>query len=69
MNIRRWAGSFLAVCAVAGAPIAAVAQWNPPNSVVSFEKKANGIEIHQKDGVLKFEVNAPDVLHVTYSPL
>ncbi len=52
-----------------GAPIAAVAQWNPPNPVVSFEKQANGVEIHQKDGVLKFEVDAPDVLHVTYSPL
>jgi alpha-D-xyloside xylohydrolase len=49
--------------------MAAVAQWNPPNSVVSFEKKANGIEIHQKDGLLKFEVDAPDLLHVTYSPL
>ncbi len=69
MEIRRWAGAFLAVCAVVGAPVAAVAQWNPPNSVVSFEKQANGIEIHQKEGVLKFEVDAPDVLHVTYSPL
>ena len=69
MEIRRWAGAFLAVCALVGAPVAAVAQWNPPNSVVSFEKQANGIEIHQKEGVLKFEVDAPDVLHVTYSPL
>ncbi len=69
MEIRRWAGAFLAVCAVVGAPVAAVAQWNPPNSVVSYEKQANGMEIHQKEGVLKFEVDAPDVLHVTYSPL
>jgi alpha-D-xyloside xylohydrolase len=36
---------------------------------MSLEKKASGIEIHQKEGVLKFEVDAPDVLHVTYSPL
>jgi alpha-D-xyloside xylohydrolase len=69
MEIRRWAGAFLAVCALVGAPFAAVAQWNAPNSVVSFEKQANGIEIHQKEGVLKIEVDAPDVLHVTYSPL
>ena len=48
---------------------AAIAQWNPPNPVVSFDKQANGLEIHQKDGVLRFEVDAPDVLHVTYSPL
>ena len=27
------------------------------------------LEIHQKNGVLRIEVDAPDVLHVTYSPL
>jgi alpha-D-xyloside xylohydrolase len=69
MVVRRWAAALLVVCAAVWAPVAAVAQWNPPNPVVSFEKQANGVEIHQKDGVLKFEVNAPDVLHVTYSPL
>jgi alpha-D-xyloside xylohydrolase len=69
MNVRRCAASFLVVCAAVWAPVAAVAQWNPPNPVVSVEKQANGLEIHQKDGVLKFEVDAPDVLHVTYSPL
>ena len=57
------------VCAAVWAPLAAVAQWNPPNPVVSFEKQANGVEIHQKEGMLKLEVDAPDVLHVTYSPL
>ena len=45
------------------------AQWNPPNPVVSFEKVANGVEIHQKAGVLRLEVDSPDVLHVTYSAL
>jgi alpha-D-xyloside xylohydrolase len=69
MNVRRCSVSFLVVCAAVWAPVAAVAQWNPPNPVVSVEKQANGLEIHQKDGVLKFEVDAPDVLHVTYSPL
>ena len=50
-------------------PFAAHAQWNPPNPAVSFEKQANGVEIHQKAGVLRLEVDAPDVIHVTYSPL
>lgn len=49
--------------------VAAHAQWNPPNPVVSFEKQSNGLEIHQKAGVLRLEVDAPDVLHVTYSAL
>ena len=68
MSNHRWAGVFLLVCA-AWAPLAGVAQWNPPNPVVSFDKQSNGLEIRQKDGVLKVEVDAPDVLHVTYSPL
>ena len=68
MSDRRWAAAFLVVCAAVWAPCAAIAQWNPPNPVVSFDKQANGLEIHQKDGVLRFEVDAPDVLHVTYSP-
>lgn len=69
MAVRGWAEAFLVVCAAVVAPVAAVAQWNPPNPVVSFEKQANGLEIHQKDGLLRFEVNAADVLHVTYAPL
>jgi len=47
----------------------AVAQWNAPNPVVSFEKKGNALEVLQKVGVLRIEVDAPDVLHVTYAPL
>ncbi len=69
MNARLCAGSFFMLFVAVWAPVAAVAQWNPPNPVVSIEKQANGLEIHQKYGVLKFEVDAPDVLHVTYSPL
>jgi opacity protein-like surface antigen len=34
-----------------------------------FEKRADGVEVRQKDGVLRLEVKAEDVLHVTYSPL
>ena len=48
---------------------AAHAQWNPPNPVVSFEKLPNGLEVRQKAGVLRLEVAAADLLHVTYSPL
>ncbi|MGA7243458.1 MAG: glycoside hydrolase family 31 protein [Terracidiphilus sp.] len=69
MSNRRGTAAFLVVCAGLLAPCAAIAQWNPPNPVVSFDKQTNGVEIHQKDGVLRFEVDAPDVLHVTYSPL
>jgi alpha-D-xyloside xylohydrolase len=69
MSDRRWAGAFLLACVAALAPFGAVAQWNPPNPVVSFDKQSNGLEIRQKNGVLKLEVDAPNVLHVTYSPL
>jgi alpha-D-xyloside xylohydrolase len=47
----------------------ALGQWNAPNSVVSFQKTAKGLEVQQKGGVLGLEVDAEDVLHVTYSPL
>ena len=46
----------------------AQAQWNTPNPVLSFEKRTDGVELRQKDGVLRLEVKAVDVLHVTYSP-
>ncbi len=45
------------------------AQWNPPNPVVGFDKRPDGLEVRQKDGVLRLEVKAEDVFHVTYSPL
>ena len=48
---------------------AARAQWNTPNPVVSFDKRPDGVEIHQKDGVLRLAVNSAAILHVTYSPL
>jgi alpha-D-xyloside xylohydrolase len=59
----------LAVFAVFAVAPGAVAQWNPPNPVVSFEKRADGLEIKQKFGLLKMEVKAADVLHVTYAPM
>jgi alpha-D-xyloside xylohydrolase len=52
---------------LAGSP--ALGQWNPPNPVVSFEKTANSLEVKQKAGVLRLEVDAEDLLHITYSPL
>jgi alpha-D-xyloside xylohydrolase len=63
----RWAIVGLAAAGVL--TVAAKAQWNPPNPVVSFEKQANGLEVRQKDGVLRLEVDADDLLHVTYAPL
>jgi len=66
-------GVFACVCLALGmaafAPEGARAQWNTPNPVLSFEKRADGLEIRQKDGVLRIAVNAADLLHVTYAPL
>lgn len=52
-----------------GVAASARAQWNPLNPVVSFEKKGHALEVRQKDGLLRIEVDAPEVLHVTYAPL
>ena len=51
------------------ASCAALAQWNPPNSIVSYNRTANALEVHQKAWLLRIEVDAPDVLHVTYAGL
>ena len=69
MSIRGWVGLFCIFSAAICYQNSAFSQWNPPNPVVSFEKQPNGVEIRQKAGVLRLEVNASDVLHVTYSPL
>src|ERR1700678_425574 len=60
----------LAGLLVAGLALpAAMGQWNSPNPVVSFDKLPNGLAVHQKDGLLRLEVDAADVIHVTYAPL
>jgi alpha-D-xyloside xylohydrolase len=69
MGNRCWTAGLGVFLALGLSSFAAHAQWNPPNPVVSFEKRSNGVEIHQKAGVLRLEVDAPDVLHVTYSAL
>jgi alpha-D-xyloside xylohydrolase len=58
-------GVLIGLCAAQGA----LGQWNSPNPVISFEKKGNAIEVRQKAGLLRIEVDAPEVLHVTYGPL
>ncbi|MGB7549390.1 MAG: DUF4968 domain-containing protein, partial [Terracidiphilus sp.] len=65
----RLGGFCLGLWAAAWVTPAALAQWNPPNPVVSFEKQADGLEVQQKYGVLRIEVKSPEVLHVTYAPL
>jgi alpha-D-xyloside xylohydrolase len=59
-----------AVCAglAAWGAAGALAQWNAPNPVLSFEKRADGVVVQQKDGVLRLEVKSAEVLHVTYGP-
>ena len=59
----------LCIVLVTLAPLAAWAQWTPPNPVTNYDKQAKGVEIRQKNGVLKIEVDTPEVLHVTYAPL
>ena len=44
------------------------AQWNPPNPVTSFTQITDGLEVHQAAGVLRIQVTAPAILHVTYGP-
>jgi alpha-D-xyloside xylohydrolase len=61
-----WSCVFLSIAGFA-AP-GAIAQWNTPNPVVSFAKQPNGVEIQQKDGTLRIEVEADDLLHITYAP-
>ena len=48
--------------------VSASAQWTTPNPVVSFAKQPNGLEVRQKDGILRLDVNSAEVLHVTYAP-
>jgi alpha-D-xyloside xylohydrolase len=46
----------------------AFAQWNPPNPVTSFAPIVDGLEVHQTAGLLRIQVTAPGILHVTYGP-
>jgi alpha-D-xyloside xylohydrolase len=69
MKSSRGSGVCLGVVAAVCLAQSARAQWNPPNPVVSFERMDRALEVQQKAGVLRIEVEAPDVLHVTYSPL
>lgn len=41
-------------------------QWTTPNPVLSFEKRADGLDVHQKDGLLRLMVNSTGLLHITY---
>ena len=67
MKVLRLVLGSLAAFVFAAAPCAR-AQWNPPNPVLSFEKQSDNLEVLQKAGLLRLQVDAPDVLHVTYSP-
>ena len=50
MKVHRLAGMCLGLWAAVWAAPAALAQWNPPNPVVSFQKQANGLDVQQKNG-------------------
>ncbi len=53
----------LALCAI---PLAR-AQWSPPNPVLGYELQPNALDVRQKAGLLRIEVDAPGVLHITYT--
>jgi len=57
---------FAALVALAS-PLA-FGQWNSPNPVVGFEKRADGVEIRQQGGVLRLTVLSAEIVHVTYRP-
>ena len=42
------------------------AQWNPPNPVTRFTQIVDGLEVQQAAGVLRIQVTAPAILHITY---
>jgi alpha-D-xyloside xylohydrolase len=54
-----------ALCAIPLIP--AQAQWSPPNPVLGYELQSNAIDVRQKAGLLRIEVDAPGVLHITYT--
>ena len=58
----------LSLFALFSSVYAANAQWNPPNPVTAFTQIADGIEVHQTTGVLRIQVTASAILHVTYGP-
>ena len=58
----------LSLFALFSSVYAANGQWNPPNPVTGFTQIADGIEVHQTAGVLRIQVTAPAILHITYGP-
>lgn len=63
----RLAALYLATLCLAFCALPALAQWNPPNPVLGYEQQPNALDVRQKAGLLRVEVDAPDVLHITYT--
>lgn len=57
----------LAMVVLVLAPVAVLAQWAPANAVTGFTKEAHALVVNQSTGVLRVEVQAADVLHVTFA--
>lgn len=49
-------------------PLAAGAQWAPLNPVTGVERQADGVLLSMQAGVLRVEVCAGAIIHVTYAP-
>jgi alpha-D-xyloside xylohydrolase len=49
-------------------PLATRAQWAPLNPVMSVQKQVDGVLATMRMGVLRVEVCADSIIHVTYAP-
>ncbi|HWT65488.1 MAG TPA: hypothetical protein VN151_05195, partial [Terracidiphilus sp.] len=67
MFVRSLTARLLVAAAVLVAAQDASAQWNPPNPVVVFDQQGNSLDVRLKFGLLRIEVDKPELLHVTYS--
>jgi alpha-D-xyloside xylohydrolase len=67
MSVRSLTARLLVAAAALVATHGACAQWNPPNPVVVFDQQGNSLDVRLKFGLLRIEVDKPELLHVTYS--
>jgi alpha-D-xyloside xylohydrolase len=71
MHVRRSAVFYSALSLALGLTLCAApparGQWIQPNPVVTYEQQPNALNVRVRGGLLRVEVDAPDVLHVTYT--
>jgi alpha-D-xyloside xylohydrolase len=68
MRAWRWIAPVGALFLLSLLPANVHAQWNPPNPVVSVDRQSDGALLTMQTGVLRLQVCADSIVHVTYSP-